>query len=267
MNPYIRLFRPEMVLIGMAFLFIASMIVPGADLLNASMVIGAVSVALFVMGGNALNDYADSISDSVSHPSRPIPSGHIPRERALYAGCSLLIASAIIAVLLPLASFIIVTTACALEIAYELRLKRMGFAGNLTIGAVTGMTFLLGGSIAGDTARCAIPFLAVMLISVSREITSDIADAEGDVERRTLPRSIGLRGSRIIASFALVSAIPVSIAFFVIYGAGTLFVFVTVPYLLILETSRRILLNKNGVEPIMLISMLLLGLSFALGSF
>jgi len=267
MNPYIRLFRPEMVLIRIAFLFISSMIVPGSNPLNAHMIIGAVSVALFVMGGNALNDYADSASDSVSHPSRPVPSGQIPRENTLYAGCSLLIASAIVAALLPVVSFIIVATACALETAYELRLKRMGLAGNLTIGAVTGMTFLLGGSIAGDVARCAIPSLAVMLISVSREISSDIADAAGDIGRRTLPRSIGLRGSRIIASLVLLSAVPVSLAFPVIYDTGTLFFFAVVPYILIIETSRRILLGKNGTEPLMLISMLLLGLSFGLGSF
>ena len=92
MNPYIRLFRPEMILIGMTFLLISAMVVPGATILSANMAIGAVSVALFVMGGNALNDYSDSESDSVSHPSDPYRRAH-PGRNALYAGCSLLIAS------------------------------------------------------------------------------------------------------------------------------------------------------------------------------
>jgi len=267
MNPYIRLFRPEMILIGMTFLLISAMVVPGATILSANMAIGAVSVALFVMGGNALNDYSDSESDSVSHPSRPIPSGLIPGRNALYAGCSLLIASAMAATLLPPISFAIVASACILETAYELRLKRMGPAGNLTIGLVTGMTFLLGGSIAGDVARCAIPSLTIMLISVGREISSDMADAAGDTERRTLPRSVGLRISGIAASAAILSAIPVSLVFPVFYDTGGLFLFAAIPYLLILETSRRILSGEKGTEPLMLSSMLLMGLAFGLGSF
>lgn len=266
MDPYIRLFRPEMVLIGIAFLFISAMIVPGADVLSTDMMVGAAAVALFVMGGNALNDYSDSASDAVSHPSRPIPSGQIRRRDALYAGSVLLTASAVTAAFLPPAPFAIVVTACVLEAAYELRLKRTGLAGNLTIGIVTGMTFLLGGSIAGDTVRCMIPALTVTLVSVGREISSDMADAEGDTGRRTLPRSIGSGRSGIVASAVTVCAIPVSLLFPLVYGAGALFLSAAVPYALILETSRRILRGKNGVDPLMLLSMLLMGAVFALGS-
>ncbi len=266
MDPYIRLFRPEMILIGIAFLFISAMIVPGADVLSIDMMVGAAAVALFVMGGNALNDYSDSASDAVSHPLRPIPSGHIPERNALYAGSALLAASAVVAAFLPPAPFAIVVTACILETAYELRLKRTGLAGNLTIGIVTGMTFLLGGSIAGDTVLCIIPALTVALISVGREISSDMADAEGDIGRRTLPRSIGSGRSGIIASAATVCAIPVSLLFPLIYGAGALFLFAMVPYALIMEASRRILQGRKGVDILMLLSMLLMGAVFALGS-
>jgi len=47
----------------------------------------AIAITAFIFsGGNALNDALDSEIDRKAHPSRPIPSGSIPRRTALKIG-------------------------------------------------------------------------------------------------------------------------------------------------------------------------------------
>ena len=85
-------------------------------------------------------------------------------------------------------------------VLYETMLKQRGFIGNITIAVLTGMVFLLGGSIVDHMENCIEIAGMAALVTVGREITKDIEDMEGDEGRHTLPMAIGKRNAGIVAA-------------------------------------------------------------------
>jgi len=154
----------------------------------------------FIAGGNALNDYVDREVDKVAHPERPLPSGRMEPITALKVAAVLFVAAFAVALLLNALSIIIVTLAMVLMLAYELKLKVSGLAGNVVIAFLTGGLFLLGGAVVGNIENTIAVAGMAMLVSLGREITKDIEDMEGDEGRNTLPMRIGKRNAGIVAA-------------------------------------------------------------------
>ena len=103
MNKYLQLFRPVVLLMGIVFLIAAAFIAAGSnidDYLN-DLLIAVPVVLAFVIGGNSVNDYVDRDVDKVAHPERPIPSGRMSADTALYIGMTALAFSIILSFLLP----------------------------------------------------------------------------------------------------------------------------------------------------------------------
>ncbi|HEX9339621.1 MAG TPA: geranylgeranylglycerol-phosphate geranylgeranyltransferase [Thermoplasmata archaeon] len=174
------------------------------------------AAASFTAGGNALNDLFDRETDRVNHPERPLVSGDV----SVLAAKAFVIAAFLLAGFL--ASFIspyalaIVGVNAGLMFTYEARWKARGLAGNVVISYLVGSLFLFAGvsvfaSDPGPLMRTGILAALASVATFGREVTKDIEDVRGDVDRRTLPQRIGKRRAGIVAGAILAVGVLLSV--------------------------------------------------------
>ncbi|MDD3398203.1 MAG: geranylgeranylglycerol-phosphate geranylgeranyltransferase [Candidatus Methanomethylophilaceae archaeon] len=207
MNRFLQLFRLGNCVMGIVGLLVAAFIASGTNMPDSwfQLLVASISVAGFIAAGNALNDYVDREVDRLAHPDRPLPSGRMEPRTALYVASGLFVSSLAISLLLDPISIAIFVIATVMMLAYELKLKASGLAGNATIALLTGGLFLLGGAVVGSVENTLAVAGMAMLVSLGREITKDIEDMEGDQGRNTLPMRIGKKNAGIIAAVFFIS--------------------------------------------------------------
>jgi geranylgeranylglycerol-phosphate geranylgeranyltransferase len=207
--PLLKLFRIGNCIMGVISLLLAVIIAGGLDALTmwAVLIPGAVTVFAFIVGGNSLNDYLDREIDKVAHPERPIPSGQMTPELVLRISIAAFVISIVSSFFMNLASMIVVIIAIVLMISYEIWSKKIGLVGNITIGLLTGMLFLLGGAMVGNLSGVWAVALVAALGTLGREIIKDIEDMDADADRNTLPKRIGAKGAGIAAATVLIVAV------------------------------------------------------------
>jgi len=172
--------------------------------LNETIYVGL--VAFMVTGaGNAINDYYDIEIDRINKPERPIPSGKISKSKALYFSISLFALGILIAFFINTICGAIALFNSLLLIFYAATLKRTALIGNLSVGYLTGSTFLFGGAVFynnGGIEAVSVLFLLATLATIAREIVKDIEDIEGDRldGASTLAISIGSKKAAYLAS-------------------------------------------------------------------
>jgi len=180
---------------------------------------GLVFLVVFLVSGagNAINDYFDVRIDSINRPERPIPSGRIKLKEAFYFSYSLFALGTLLAFLINPICGVIALFNSLLLIFYAKTLKGTPLLGNLSIGYLTGSTFLFGASVFGfgGLKALSVLFLLAALAITAREIVKDIEDMEGDRMEGadTLPLRIGARKAGYLAGFigllaVLLSPIP-----------------------------------------------------------
>jgi len=174
---------------------------------------GLVFVVVFLVSGagNAINDYFDIKIDSINRPERPIPSGRVELKEALYFSCLLFVLGTALAIAINTVCGFIAFFNSLLLIFYAKTLKSTPLLGNLSIGYLTGSTFLFGASVFGFEGLKTLSVLFVLsaLAITAREIVKDIEDMEGDkIEGAdTLPLRIGAKNASYLA--ALIGLIAV----------------------------------------------------------
>ena len=179
------------------------------------LVLAAAAAAAFTAGGNALNDIVDRETDRMNHPDRPLASGQLTVGTAwAFAGSAFAIA-ALLAVFISNLALVIVALNVILMVSYEAALKARGAPGNVVIAYLVGSLFLFAGVSVFQTApdpliRTGILAALAFLATLGREITKDIEDMRGDVDRRTLPQKIGANRAGAIAALALALAVALS---------------------------------------------------------
>lgn len=175
----------------------------------------ALAAALFTAGGNALNDLFDVETDRVNHPDRPLVTGALTVGQARAFALGVFLAAAVFGALASLPALGVVLLNAALMYAYEARLKKRGFSGNVVIAYLVGSLFLFAGVAVyrGDASplvRTSLLALLAFLTTVGREVTKDIEDMAGDVDRNTLPQRIGAKAAGRVAAAALVAGVAFS---------------------------------------------------------
>lgn len=166
---------------------------------------GLIFLAVFFIAGagNTINDYFDIRIDSINRPERPIPSGRIRLKEALYFSYILFALGAILAFSINQICGFIALFNSLLLIFYAKTLKSTPFLGNLSIGYLTGSSFLFGASIFGFEGLKAlfVLFLLAALAITAREIVKDIEDMEGDKLEGadTLPLRVGAKKASYLA--------------------------------------------------------------------
>ena len=166
---------------------------------------GLVFLAVFLISGagNTINDYFDIRIDSINRPDRPIPSGRVKLKEALYFSYLLFALGTLLAFSInPICGSIALFNSLLL-IFYAKTLKGTPLLGNLSIGYLTGSSFLFGASVfgLGGLEALFILFLLAALAITAREIVKDIEDMEGDkVEGAdTLPLRVGAKKASYLA--------------------------------------------------------------------
>lgn len=166
---------------------------------------GLVFLVVFLVSGagNAINDYFDIKIDSINRPERPIPSGRVQLKEALYFSYLLFALGTLLAFSINQVCGLIALFNSLLLIFYAKTLKGTPLLGNLSIGYLTGSTFLFGASVFGleGLKTLFVLFVLSALAITAREIVKDIEDMEGDkIEGAdTLPLRIGARKASYLA--------------------------------------------------------------------
>ncbi|HIE31363.1 MAG TPA: geranylgeranylglycerol-phosphate geranylgeranyltransferase [Methanosarcinales archaeon] len=168
------------------------------------MIIIFTCVFLITGAGNAINDFFDADIDAINKPMRPIPSGRVSRNLALYFSLLLFGTGIALSCLLNMICFVVAAINSALLIIYARNLKRTMLVGNICVGYLTGSTFLFGGALFGmpGIIRTAGLFVLSMLATIAREIAKDIEDTSGDLAMgaATLPILVGRKRAGYVAS-------------------------------------------------------------------
>lgn len=207
MKGYIQLIRPVNCIMGAVAVFVAAFITSGNTLTESeyfAVYFAMAVVILFMAAGNALNDYFDKDIDKINHPERPIPSGRIAPKNALIMAYALFGASIALSIFINILAFLLVIINVSIIVAYETMLKSRGLSGNAIVSWLTATLFLFGGLAVFESTPELLKVSTLVILaftaSLGREITKDIQDVKGDIDRRTLPKRIGIRGACYVGS-------------------------------------------------------------------
>lgn len=228
---WLRLFRAGNTVVSFAGTLVGGLAAVGAGLTHAGafwfdLLLAAASTACVTAAGNALNDVGDQESDRRNHPERPLVTGEISVRSARVVIASLLAASFLL--ITPQLSRhpllgIILVAAVAVLLAYELRFKSVGLAGNLEVALLTGLVFLYGAAAVGSVLPVLSLGAMAFFATGSREVIKDMEDAGGDTDRSTFPRIHGFVASTRLARALVAVAIFLSpIPVFLIVPVGSI---------------------------------------------
>jgi geranylgeranylglycerol-phosphate geranylgeranyltransferase len=183
------------------------------------------SIALCVVvcynaAANVINDYFDQETDKINRPKRPLISGDVKPQTALYIAIILFTIGTVLAITLPFtATVIAVVVVLPLMIFYSIWFKGMPLVGNLIIAFILGVTFLFAGAALNEMKIMMTPAVLAFGLTIVRELIKDIGDVEGDrkVNLKTFPVVAGVKRSWILAS---VFACLIGIGAIVPYATG-----------------------------------------------
>jgi geranylgeranylglycerol-phosphate geranylgeranyltransferase len=185
------------------------------------LLLAGAAAAAFTAGGNALNDLYDLETDRVNHPERPLASGALTTDSARAFVVAAFALAAGLAVFASVLAFVVVIVNIVLMASYETALKARGAPGNLVIAYLVGSLFLFAGvsvfrSSIDPLIRTGILAALAFFTTLGREITKDIEDMGGDVDRRTLPHRIGAGRAGLVATISLFIGVTASLVPFVL---------------------------------------------------
>lgn len=229
----LRLARPLNCLMSAAGVAIGGLVAVGAGVWGQfvfSLTLAAAAAAAFTAGGNALNDIYDRATDAVNHPDRPLPAGEVtPAVAKAFVVASFGLAALLAAFVNPFALGMVGLNA-AIMVSYEASLKRRGAPGNAVIAYLVGSLFLFAGvsvyrGSVDPIVRTGILAALAFSATLGREITKDIEDMQGDVDRKTMPQRIGARRAGRIAAACLLVGVALSVLplYFRLFGIGYAF--------------------------------------------
>lgn len=271
MYPYIEILRPGNAV--MALIAVLLMAIIGKTY-SFGIVLGALSVFLATGAGNTINDYYDYEIDKINKPERPIPSGRIRLENALYYSLILFVIASILGFLISYANGITVIVCSILMIVYAYDFKQRCLIGNVCVSLLTGLTFVYGGLITGDVGLGIFLGFFAFLMTLSREIIKDAEDIEGDKKEHanTLPIKYGAKNAVIVAvalnilTCLLSPALYIYNVFSIVYLVIVLVADVIFIYSAVLALKDQSKENLHYVSKLMKIAMLIAFVSFAIGS-
>jgi geranylgeranylglycerol-phosphate geranylgeranyltransferase len=203
---YIRLTRPVNVLITFITAAAAVLIAGNVSTGLSVYLYAAISAALTAGAGNIINDYFDVETDKINRPGRPLAAGKISISGAKIFYGLLVFLSLLPAFFINYTSFITVAAVHAALFIYSARLKKIPFAGNLTIALITGFVFIYGGIAVSNIRNSVIPAIFAFLINLVREILKDAEDIKGDEASsiRTIPIIKGIKFTKRIIFYLTV---------------------------------------------------------------
>ncbi len=254
----ILLARPVNVLITFISVFIGAWVGGKIEPLG-KLFFACISAGIISAGGNILNDYFDTESDTINKPNRPITAGIILKSDAFIWGILISLTGFAISFLISLSGVIIAGTAVILLYLYNRRLKNTILAGNFIVSFLTGMAFIYGAKAVNNIEGAYIPAIFAFLFHFGREIIKDTEDIDGDRKAgiNTFPVKFGIKKSLYFAAvvFILLSFLTLypflvvgySLVYLLIVIFGVDFVIFYIIYSLFSNRSRKNLHRINNI--------------------
>lgn len=174
-----RLIRGEHGLLALLASTSSYIVAGGRDPLEIALL--AISTFLAEAGLFAHNDVANLPEDRINRPNAPLVTGAISLSAARATAYGSLAAGTAAALLLGPVPLLIYTTAIALGVAYNLRLKKTPVLGNLIVAFLTSMTYIYG-MVAAESQHPVILalFISSLIANVGREWVKTAIDYQGD---------------------------------------------------------------------------------------
>jgi len=222
--------------------------------------IAALAASLVMASGNIINDVFDIEIDRINRPSRPLPSGLIKINFALFFYFILVLISLALSLLISQSAFTIVLISHLILFLYSKYLKKVPLIGNITVAFLTGLVFIFGGVAVGNPSAAIIPASFAFLINLMREIIKDMEDVEGDrkADVITFPIKFGFQKSKL-----LILVITIFLVLFTLYPFLTklykieFFIVVMILVNTILVYSLKLLFENHSSKNLNKISNLL----------
>ena len=213
---FFRIIRPANAVMAGVAAVVAYFVATGA-LVPAALLL-LVVVTLITAAGNVINDYFDAEIDAVNRADRPIPSGQVSRNTALWYAVVLFLSGIAVCLFTNWICIAFAVFNSLLLALYAARLKSMPLVGNIAVSYLSGSMFLFGGAFAGIEGLIHLVPIAVMtfLAMMARELLKDAEDVEGDKAGGavTLPIMIGVKKTSLAAFvFVVLSAIASAVPF------------------------------------------------------
>jgi geranylgeranylglycerol-phosphate geranylgeranyltransferase len=202
------------------------------------------AVALTALA-NTVNDLADVEIDRVAHPARPLPSGAIGTQAAVWFAVVCGIASVVLLALTNLGLALLTLPVIGLMCMYSTWFKRRGLPGNLLVALLASMPFFYGAWVVGRPSRGLLLTVIALPLHFAREVAKDVDDVAGDVaSRRTLPVAQGVRTARMAAAIGVA---VYAIAVVLMAPDYPLFAVLLVPTIFLAAVAmRRLFLAQSG---------------------
>jgi len=121
-------------------------VTPISELDSLNLVTLILSSTFLYVSGVIFNDYFDIEIDRKERPSRPLPSGSIPKQRAKKIAFGLMILAIILSLTVSWTSFAIAVFLSGIIIAYNYGLKHNKFSNPITMGSARFLNVILGAS-------------------------------------------------------------------------------------------------------------------------
>ena len=139
------------------------------------------AISMLSAGSMIFNDWRDAAIDLINKPRRAIPSGKVPRGRALImAGVMFLLAVVFAAVADPKLGMCLAIMVGA-AVLYTLKLKQVPFLGNTLVAILAASPIWCWLLLASNPSSTFIVLiLALVLLNLGREIARTVEDIPGD---------------------------------------------------------------------------------------
>lgn len=252
--------RPVNIILTFAVYIVSVAICSSHFYLTAFVVFAGIAASLVAAAGNIINDIYDIEIDRINRPNRPISSGRINKNEALFLFSLFNILALLIASYLSYKILVFVTATIIILFIYSAFLKKIQVVGNLIVAFCTALVFIYGGVVAGNITEAIIPAVFAFLINFIREILKDIEDVEGDKKLKlsTLPIKYGvLVSNRIILLVSLILIIATFIPFVTNYYKIEYLIIVLFSVDLLLIYFLRELFSKNYLLKLSKLSLML----------
>ncbi len=185
---------------------------------------GAVSASLILAAGNAYNDVRDLCCDKVNAPHRPIPSGTLTPTGVTIFAVILALTGILLSLSLGIYGTAVALCAVVLLVIYNIKLKAVPLAGNITVAGLGGLAFVYGGIAGGSVNRALLPAVFAVLFHFGRELLKDAADINGDLSSgiKTAATVWGkettcLYASIVLMVLAVITVSPFTFGFFGVF--------------------------------------------------
>ena len=218
----------------------------------AILLLSLITPILISMASFAINDYFDVDVDKLNKKNRPLVTGELSKDSAIYITVICLVVGVMASFFINTDAFLIAIIFGVLAMLYSYKLKELFLLGNLYIGFSMAIPFIYGNFVVSNILGFNIVIVSSMIFisGVAREIHGTIRDYEGDRKRKvlSLPHFIGIIPSAVVAAILYFTAIAISI--FIFFNVKPFYniiylLLILITDLLLLYISFGYMLKKN----------------------